>query len=404
MKTLIRIFAVIIFMNISGLLTNNVTAQNMDVNFQVFYDQLSPYGVWVDYPNYGYAWIPDVDHGFFPYATEGQWVLTEFGWTWVSAYPWGWAPFHYGRWLYDPMYGWIWVPGRVWGPAWVSWRSCDGYYGWTPLAPGFNINITVINNYYAPTDQWIFIRDRDFCRHNLADYYIDRRENHNFIQRTRTITNTHVDRNTRVTYLAGPDRDEVQRSTGRVIKPVAIREETKPAERLNGDNLSIYKPAIRKSPEAGSRVAPKRVDKLKDVIPIAERKPFPPKRNSTPSPVNTRTGSNVQTTKTATPIEQRNGQQGKVVPQKDQQNQQPSKREGKISPQDGQRTDKQPLTVNPSLNTQNNQGQHTVASEKTKGQQPPQKQNAPENKGKTDRQSNPDPPKKTTTDKAPNRR
>ena len=28
------------------------------VTTQVFYDQLSPYGQWVNYGNYGYVWIP----------------------------------------------------------------------------------------------------------------------------------------------------------------------------------------------------------------------------------------------------------------------------------------------------------------------------------------------------------
>jgi len=28
------------------------------VSFQVFYDELSPYGTWVDDPEYGYIWIP----------------------------------------------------------------------------------------------------------------------------------------------------------------------------------------------------------------------------------------------------------------------------------------------------------------------------------------------------------
>ena len=89
------------------------------VSFQFFYDQLSPYGQWIDNPEFGYVWIPDAGPGFVPYATEGNWVLTGFGWTWVSGYPWGWATFHYGRWYFDNYYGWIWIPGDEWAPAWV---------------------------------------------------------------------------------------------------------------------------------------------------------------------------------------------------------------------------------------------------------------------------------------------
>src|ERR1700761_1436748 len=42
---------------------------------QVFYDELSPYGNWIDYPDYGYVWAPaDVGPDFRPYATNGYWV------------------------------------------------------------------------------------------------------------------------------------------------------------------------------------------------------------------------------------------------------------------------------------------------------------------------------------------
>ncbi|MFX8813069.1 DUF6600 domain-containing protein, partial [Acinetobacter baumannii] len=79
--------------------------------------------------------------GFTPYRTGGHWVYSNAGWAWASDYNWGWAPFHYGRWAFDPMYGWFWVPGYEWAPAWVSWRSGGGYYGWAPLSPGINISV-----------------------------------------------------------------------------------------------------------------------------------------------------------------------------------------------------------------------------------------------------------------------
>ena len=58
---------------------------------QVFYDELSPYGQWIDYPNYGYVWQPNVEEGFRPYVTDGNWVYSDYGWTWVSNFSWGWA-------------------------------------------------------------------------------------------------------------------------------------------------------------------------------------------------------------------------------------------------------------------------------------------------------------------------
>jgi hypothetical protein len=103
-----------------------------------FESALSPYGSWIDTPEYGRVWIPSADEvgdDFQPYATNGNWDLTDYGWTWASDYSWGWAPFHYGRWLPIGGYGWCWRPGRTWGPAWVAWRFGGGYVGWHPLPP-----------------------------------------------------------------------------------------------------------------------------------------------------------------------------------------------------------------------------------------------------------------------------
>src|SRR5207249_4016053 len=101
----------------------------VSISFQVFYDGLAPYGSWVTYPGYGYAWAPRYG-GFRPYVTGGHWVFTDLGWTWVSDYDWGWAPFHYGTWVDDPVYGWLWIPGYDWAPAWVVWGTYGDYYGW----------------------------------------------------------------------------------------------------------------------------------------------------------------------------------------------------------------------------------------------------------------------------------
>src|SRR3989449_3890356 len=101
---------------------------------QTFEQSLSPYGHWVDTPEYGRVWIPDEGTDWQPY-TDGQWVDTDYGWTFASTVPWGWAVFHYGRWGFGPELGWFWVPGFTWAPAWVGWRSYPGFACWSPLAP-----------------------------------------------------------------------------------------------------------------------------------------------------------------------------------------------------------------------------------------------------------------------------
>ena len=234
------------------------------VSLQVFYDQLSPYGQWVDYPQYGYAWIPSMDETFMPYATNGHWILTNYGWTWVSDYNWGWAAFHYGRWYYDPYYGWIWIPDTMWAPAWVAWGQSSGYYGWAPLGPGANVSAGFTNN-DIPAQQWVFVRNDDIVRPDVNRYYVNRTENVTLIKNTTIIKNTYVDKSRNVTYIAGPDKNEVQRVTGNPIKPVAIEESNKPEQKVNNDKLVIYKPQVKKEDNSEKKPAPPRVVALQDV-------------------------------------------------------------------------------------------------------------------------------------------
>src|ERR1700743_1992558 len=127
-----------------------------DVSYQNFYDALSPYGEWIDNPEYGYVWMPNAGPDFKPYATNGNWVYTDEGWAWNSDYSWGWATFHYGRWFFQDGYGWMWIPGNEWAPAWVSWRRSPDYYGWAPLGPNVSITIAAEGGYNPPAHYWWF--------------------------------------------------------------------------------------------------------------------------------------------------------------------------------------------------------------------------------------------------------
>ncbi len=121
----------------------------------VFYDQLSPYGVWVDDPVVGQAFIPD-QPDFVPY-TNGHWENTDVGFVWISDEPFAWATSHYGRWWFSNDYGrWVWVPDTTWGPNWVDWYDAGGDLGWAPLAPqvvldeGYQMPYTAYH--YVPAD------------------------------------------------------------------------------------------------------------------------------------------------------------------------------------------------------------------------------------------------------------
>ncbi|MGA3178804.1 MAG: DUF6600 domain-containing protein [Verrucomicrobiota bacterium] len=103
-----------------------------------FYNDLAPYGSWVQVIDFGWCWQPmvsSVDASWLPYRDRGHWVSTDEGWYWASDYSWGWATFHYGRWSHDRAFGWVWSPGSVWAPAWVAWRDSDNCSGWAPLPP-----------------------------------------------------------------------------------------------------------------------------------------------------------------------------------------------------------------------------------------------------------------------------
>src|SRR4051794_5397478 len=77
-----------------------------EVSFDYFYDNLKPYGEWVDVADYGLCWHPsDVSEDWAPY-TDGYWAYTDAGWTWVSYEDFGGIVYHYGRWVRVNDEGW----------------------------------------------------------------------------------------------------------------------------------------------------------------------------------------------------------------------------------------------------------------------------------------------------------
>lgn len=267
MKSISKIAVLFIAFNAWTMIAPQKATAQVSINFQVFYDDLSPYGNWVLNSHYGYVWIPDVSIGFTPYGTNGHWVFTNVGWTWVSNYSWGWAPFHYGRWYYDYIYGWIWVPDYEWGPAWVVWRRCEGYYGWTPIGPGISINIAYGGSYNIPYNQWILVRDNDLGRTNIDNYYVRTSDNTRILKNSTVITNIRTDNSNKIKYSTGPDRSEIEKRTGNSIKTVAIKERNKPGQNMGNGELYVYKPRVEKHTGSGQKPIPYKVLSMKDVKP-----------------------------------------------------------------------------------------------------------------------------------------
>jgi len=213
------------------------------VGFNDFYNQLSPYGSWVNIAPYGQVWIANVPN-FQPYSTNGYWTYTTYGWTWVSSYSWGWAPFHYGRWGYNNRYGWYWVPGYSWGPAWVAWSSSADMYGWAPLMPGMNFGVTLSVNLF-PSSYWTFMPGRYMGMNNIGNYYVNRSRNVTIIKNTTIINNYGTENNRR--YTMGPTVNDVQRyNGGRTIQPMRVTSvQDNRSAGVGSDELRVYRPVTR---------------------------------------------------------------------------------------------------------------------------------------------------------------
>ncbi|TDB65932.1 DUF6600 domain-containing protein [Arundinibacter roseus] len=233
MKTIKSVYFLLALLTAGFFSSSGVQAQpQVGVSFQVFYNELAPYGRWMSHPQYGSVWSPNVGNDFQPYGTNGQWVVTEYGNTWVSDYDWGWAPFHYGRWFFDDMYGWAWVPDYEWGPAWVDWRSGGGYYGWAPLWPGIRVGVS----FNIPFRHWIFVPQRYIARRGIFRYCVPRTRIVNVYNQTTIINNYY--RNDNRMYAYGPRHSEIERVT-RGSVPVYRAEEVRSsrytASRQNAD-------------------------------------------------------------------------------------------------------------------------------------------------------------------------
>jgi hypothetical protein len=230
---------------------------------QVFYDQLSPYGQWIDYPGYGYVWQPNVDPDFRPYATNGYWVYSDYGWTWNSNYAWGWAPFHYGNWFYDNSYGWLWQPGTEWAPAWVTWGQSGNYYGWAPVPPGADANA----GWRPRNEDWNYVPAGNITDANVNRYVV--RNNVTVINKTTIInnvtnnntTNNYTTNNhTTIKYNRGPLVTDVENITNTKIQQVKISGSAKPGQSLTNNQLNMYRPMIKQSaPQGTAKPAPQKV-------------------------------------------------------------------------------------------------------------------------------------------------
>jgi len=251
-------------------LVTSFSAQPAQAQIQVsisiggFYDELEPYGRWVDC-RYGDCWVPGrVSRHWQPYS-NGEWVYTDYGWTWVSYDPWGDDPYHYGTWVYTDRYGWAWIPGTVWAPAWVTWSYSDDYVGWAPLPPSIAFGAS---GYYGRpvvmrSTQYVFVPMNRFVGTNVASVRVSPQQSATIFQQTTPVTRFGVSggivRNTAIPV------ETIQRATRMPIQTRSIRDaKTAPrpvTEWMRGDRrqvsvvapAAVVREAIASRPQAPSR-------------------------------------------------------------------------------------------------------------------------------------------------------
>ena len=246
-----------------------------EVSLNFFYDNLTPYGSWIEVGDYGYCFQPNVavdSSDWRPYS-DGYWAYTDVGWTWVSYEDFGWATYHYGRWTNLDNYGWVWVPGYDWGPAWVSWRTGGDYVGWAPLPPaggvvyeGRAITGGVDVEFGIGPLSYNFVDLRYIGEPILRRRLLAPSRNVTIINQTVNVTNiTYVNA---TVYNYGPDYNRLNQYSTRPIERLTLQREPsveanfaqvgkgKSLNRKNGNQLVVVAPPIQRSTQS---IVPKKI-------------------------------------------------------------------------------------------------------------------------------------------------
>jgi len=246
------------------------------VDINVFFHDLSPYGVWDQNPNFGWVWYPnEVPAGWRPY-THGHWLLTDDGWTWASDWDWGWGPFHYGRWFDDANLGWVWVPGAVWAPAWVMWEQSEDYVGWAPLPPQVRWSWSVGLEFgdmelesMLPPGAFVFVPDRDFLDRDVRRFVVPRVRSVMILPRAHVVTRYGIEDGRIIDHGIPPEA--LERRFGHRITRYRIEGVESPrglhrGERYEHGRVEFYRPHFRE----GQRFEPPEERSFNQLLPFNE--------------------------------------------------------------------------------------------------------------------------------------
>jgi hypothetical protein len=210
----------------------NVTPQvSAPRDHSLFYDQLAPYGRWMDVSGYGYCWRPTLTTARWRPYVDGCWVWSSMGWTWQSNEPFGWATYHYGRWVNLSRHGWVWVPGSEWAPAWVSWRQSRDHVGWAPLPPdrGFISGVyrDCDTQYNLGPSSYTFITTNHFVQPSYTTYCAPVTQNTTIFQSSVNVTQIvrcdDQPRRGMFKHHGGPPRAQMERDCARPVPQIQVQ-------------------------------------------------------------------------------------------------------------------------------------------------------------------------------------
>jgi hypothetical protein len=284
--------------------SETAVTQTAPADVGYFYNDLLPYGTWVDLTGVGWCWQPRaavVNRSWRPYCDSGHWVYTDAGWFWQSDYSWGWAPFHYGRWAMHDRAGWVWVPDRVWGPAWVVWRSAEDRCGWAPLPPhavldaraGWRfkgMNVAASFDFGLRPEHFTFVATRDFADRDLRQRRLPTGDVRNFYAQTTVINNYTIKNRTVVNH--GPPVQRMAAATPVPIPRATIHDappgsHAGPAPQGRSPTQPVvYRPEL-KAPAKPPTIVAQRVDDQHPVIQHPTITPGPVQHGN-PSPITSR--------------------------------------------------------------------------------------------------------------------
>jgi hypothetical protein len=171
---------------------------------------------------------------------------------WLEEEPWGWAAFHYGRWAFDERLGWVWVPGNTWAPAWVAWRSGQGYIGWAPLAPDVDWKRAAGEKPDAlgrgiDPSAWSFVRTREFPSIEVSSSVLPVGRNATVLSLTKS-AGRYVANGTRVAERGFSESGAVER-TRRFRVTDALTHRQNRGAIMQGSFVEVYRPeAIQNQP------------------------------------------------------------------------------------------------------------------------------------------------------------